>query len=175
MERLFTADLVLEPLTVAHAEAMFPVLSDPGLYRYLDYGPPPSVEHVRSVYARLEKGASPDGSETWLNWILCLDGAVPIGYVQATLEASNTAWIAYFLGRAHWGHGYACAATKTMLGHLVQRYEIVDFLATVETENARSIALLERLEFNRVTAQDAAAHELSDTELLFERNAGTTG
>jgi len=170
-----TPDLVLEPLTVAHAEAMFPVLSDPELYRYLDYGPPPSVEHVRNVYARLEKGVSPDGTETWLNWILCLDGNVPIGYVQATLESSNTAWIAYFLSRAHWGHGYASAATKTMLSHLVQRYETAEFLATVETENARSIALLERLDFNRVPARDAAAHELSDTELLFGRNAGTIG
>ena len=171
MERLFTTNLVLEPLTVVHAETMFPVLSDPELYRYLDYGPPPSLNHVRSVYKRLQQGASPDGRETWLNWILCLDGATAIGYVQATLVSPNTAWIAYFLSGNHWGHGYAYSATRTMLGHLIDRYDVDDFLATVETANARSISLLEHLEFERAAGHEAEVHELSDTEVLFKRHA----
>jgi ribosomal-protein-alanine N-acetyltransferase len=171
IERLFTSNLVLEPLTVAHTEAMFPVLSDPKLYRYLDYGPPPSLDHARGVYTRLQQGASPDGRETWLNWMLCLDGAIAIGYVQATLVSPNTAWIAYFLSSNHWGNGYAYSATKAMLRHLIERYDVDDFLATVETANARSISLLERLEFERAASHDDEAHELSDTEVLFHRHA----
>ena len=43
MQALAADDLVLEPLVSGHAEAMFEVLSDPELYRYLDQPPPPSV------------------------------------------------------------------------------------------------------------------------------------
>jgi RimJ/RimL family protein N-acetyltransferase len=170
MEALETADLVLEPLTVAHAEAMFPILSDPILYRYLDYGPPPSVNHVRGVYEQLQKRASPDGHETWLNWVICLRGTLPIGYVQATLVPTNSAWVAYFLGSAYWGHGYAYAATETMLRHLAEIFGSKLFLATVEIANVRSIALLKRLSFEQVSGQDAASYDLSNTELLFKRH-----
>jgi len=170
MECLRTAELILAPLTVAHAEAMFPVLSEPALYRYLDYGPPPSVEHVRGVYAKLEKRAPPDGSETWLNWIVCLRSSrVPIGFVQATLVSQSTSWVAYLLSGAHWGRGYAHAAMGAMLLHLTERYGATEFLATVEDANARSISLLERLAFERATVEEVAPHELSSTELLFKR------
>ena len=43
MRELRAGELLLEPLRVAHAEAMFKVLREPRLYRYLDYPPPPSV------------------------------------------------------------------------------------------------------------------------------------
>jgi hypothetical protein len=55
-----TSELTLAPLGVADAEAMFELLSDAELYRYLDYPPPPSVEHLRAVYAQLEARKSPD-------------------------------------------------------------------------------------------------------------------
>ena len=61
MQTITVAKLVLEPLTVADADTMFGVLSDPQIYRYLDYGPPPSVEHLREVYTKLESRKSPDG------------------------------------------------------------------------------------------------------------------
>jgi [ribosomal protein S5]-alanine N-acetyltransferase len=173
MEYLRTAELVLEPLTFAHAEAMFEVLSEVELYRYLDYGPPPSVEHVRGVYERLERRASPDGRDTWLNWVVCLRTGVPIGFVQATLRSQSTAWVAYLLGSAHWGHGYAHAATGAMLEHLTGQYGSTEFLATVENANARSISVLERLAFKRATTQEAASHELSSTELLFTRRGAS--
>ena len=171
MQRLLAANLVLEPLTEAHAEAMFPALSDPELYRYLDYGPPPSLDDLRSVYKRLQRGVSPDGSEIWLNWILCLDGAINIGYIQATLVSPNAAWIAYFLSSDYWGHGYAYSATKAMLQHLIERYEVAEFLATVEMENIRSISLLERLGFERAAHHEAEPHKLSNSEILFKRQS----
>jgi len=169
METLRTTALVLEPLTAAHAESMYPLLSEPELYRHLDYGPPPSVEHVRGVYAQLERRAPPDGSEIWLNWIICLGGRNPIGFVQATVVSPHTAWVSYLLGRSHWGHGHARAATGAMLEHLSKKYGAVEFLATVENANTRSIVLLERLSFRQATAEEVAPHDLSGTELLFRR------
>ena len=167
MQTLSAPGLALEPLTVAHADAMFEVLSEQRLHEYLDYGPPASAEHLRGVYSKLERRASPDGSEQWLNWVVCLGCTEPIGVVQATIFAPGTSWIAYVFASKHWGKGFAQASTKVMLEHLASRYRINTFLATVEVENARSIALLERLSFRRATSQEAQAHQLTKTELLF--------
>ena len=171
MQTITTAELVLEPLTVAHAQAMFEVLADPEIYHYLDYPPPPSAEHLRTVYARVEARQSPDGQQTWLNWVVRPQGGpAPVGYVQATVVSTgDVASIGYVLSSRHWGHGYAYGAVQAMLEHLPMAYGVRRFLATVEVENRRSIRLLERLAFRPATESEIAGHELSATERLFVR------
>ncbi len=80
MRTLEADGLVLEPLTVAHAEAMFALLSDPALYRYIDEAPPADVDHLRARYARLERRESADGRQRWLNWVVRAPGQPPLGY-----------------------------------------------------------------------------------------------
>ncbi|HEY8709547.1 MAG TPA: GNAT family N-acetyltransferase [Burkholderiaceae bacterium] len=169
MKTITTPELSLEPLTVAHAEPMFGVLCDPELYRYLDYGPPPSVEHVRNVYTRLEHRQSPDGKQQWLNWVVRLKGGGLLGCVQATLVELGVAWVAYVFASTHWGRGYAFGATGAMIEHLEHAYGSNTFLATVEAENTRSIALLDRLSFHLATQEQARSHDLTVTERLFVR------
>src|SRR5882757_164056 len=160
MHALTTGELILEPLVVSHAEAMFKVLSEPELYRYLDYPPPPSIEHLRSVYARLESRASPDGTQRWLNWVVRRPGKPPFGYVQATVTSTKTAWLGYVFSAEHWGRGYATKATEAVLEHVAHAYGVARVLATVEVENQRSIRLLERLDFHEATVQELEGHEL---------------
>ena len=169
MDAITTARLVLEPLVVAHAETMFDVLGDLAIYRYLDYPPPPSIEHLRSVYSRLEARTSPDKSEIWLNWVVRPHGQLPVGYVQATVVSPQTAWVAYVLSSKHWGNGYAHEATRAMLEHLATAYGVIRYLATVEAGNQRSIRLLERLGFRGASAEALEGHSLSHTERLFIR------
>ncbi|MEO5879311.1 MAG: GNAT family N-acetyltransferase [Candidatus Eisenbacteria bacterium] len=169
MTLLTAAGLELEPLSVAHADAMFEVLADPELYRYMDNAPPPSVEHLRGLYERQVVGKSPDGSETWLNWVIRRPGHPPMGYVQATVSSAHQAWVAYVLGRRHWGEGHAHAAMDAMLKHLSAARGVVRFLATVEVDNLRSIRLLERLGFRLADAREAGGHHLTETERLYIR------
>ena len=122
---------------------MFEVLSDPLIYEYLDFPPPPSLEHLQRVYASLERRASPDGTEQWLNWIVVRDGAA-IGLVQATVRGDETE-VAYIFGSAHWGRGFAFEAMTAMLAHLGGQR----FFANVDARNERSIMLLTRLGFRR--------------------------
>jgi RimJ/RimL family protein N-acetyltransferase len=157
---------LLEPLTRDHAAAMFDVLREPELYRYLDHGPPPSPEHLRGVYEELEARVSPDGSQLWLNWVVRPHGAAPVGFVQATVTGAD-AWVAYVLAREHWGRGYAFQAARAVMDHLRDTCGVIRFLATVEAENERSLRLLRRLGFRAATETEAREHELSATERLF--------
>jgi len=169
MRALATSGLVLEPLTVAHAEAMFELLSDLDLYRYLDDLPPASVEQLRNRYARLESRASADGKQRWLNWVVREPGQPPMGYVQATVLDNGSAWVAYLLGSRHRGRGHATQATAAMLEHLESDCGASRQIANVEAENLRSIRLLERLGFRAATAAEAAEHEPTATERIFVR------
>ena len=168
MKPLRAGDLALEPLEARHAEAMFAVLNDAELHRHLDYPPPPSVEHLRNVYTRLEGRRSPDGAERWLNWIVSLAGA-PIGFVQATVMQDGSAWVAYVFAREHHGRGFATRATGAMLDHLVAEHGARAFLASVEAANAPSIRLLARLGFRLATDGESRAHELTPSERLYVR------
>ena len=168
MERLADAALVLEPLELGHAEAMYRILCDPELHRYMDDPPPVSLDALREHYRMLERRTSPDGLQHWLNWIVIPADGEPVGFVQATVEAT-TASIAYTLARAHWGRGYATRACQLMIANLVERYGVERLVAVVEVENARSIRLLERLGF--ALAADTANVSLTPSERLFVRVA----
>ncbi|MDQ2734080.1 MAG: GNAT family N-acetyltransferase [Pseudomonadota bacterium] len=169
MKEIETTRLVLEPLVVDHAAAMFEVLREPVLYKYLDYPPPASVEHVRDSYARLESRASPDGSQGWLNWVVRPRDEEPIGFVQATIFGDQRTWIAYLLGSKSWGHGYAAEAVRAMLKHVAAEYGSSCFQATVEARNVRSVRLLERVGFRSAPSEESAGHALSPSERLFAR------
>jgi [ribosomal protein S5]-alanine N-acetyltransferase len=166
VDTLRTSDLVLEPLTAGHAEALFEVLRDPELYAYLDDGPPPSAEHLRGVYQELEARVSPDGSQLWLNWVIRPQGGPPAGFVQATVTGGD-AWVAYVLARASWGRGYAVQATRAVVDHLRTGCGVTRFLATVDAGNERSARLLGRLGFRPATQAEAREQEIPATDRLY--------
>ena len=170
MQTIVTPELTLDPLHTSHAEAMFELLQDSEIYKYLDYSPPVSVEYLRNVYARLEARRSPDGSEAWLNWVIRPREHPPVGYVQATVASNRSAHIAYVLASRYWGHGYAQRAMLAMLEHLASAYDVERCLATVEAGNQRSLRLLERLDFSPAAASDLQRHHLSMTERMFVRS-----
>jgi len=174
MRTLQADGLVLEPLTAAHAEAMFALLSDPALYRYIDEAPPADADSLRARYARLERRESADGRQRWLNWVVRAPGQPPLGYVQATVLDNGSAWVAYLLGSAHQGRGHATHATAAMLAHLESEHGTSHLLANVEAENLPSIRLLQRLGFRAATPAEAARHEPTASERIFvrERLAG---
>lgn len=152
-----TERLLLEPITPAHAEAMFEVLSDEGIYTYLPTSPPASLDALRDSYEFLSRGESPDGRESWLNWILVdREGGRALGYLQATVREPESCLIAYVLNPAHWGKGFAREASAALIGHLFERYEIPSVEAYIDTRNGPSLRLVESLGLVRThTIRDA--------------------
>lgn len=146
---LATPRLRLEPQVRAHARAMMRVLGDPRVHLYLPTDPPTDEAALAQRFARLESRRSPDGREGWLNWTALLrDGGLAIGTVQATVHASGTqADVAYLFHPDAWGRGFAAEAVGAMLDHLRTGLGVTHLCARLDTRNARSRRLVERLCF----------------------------
>lgn len=172
MRTLSNAVVRLEPQVAAHAGAMFDVLCDPAIYEH-ENEPPSSLEWLRTRFARLESRLSADGSQRWLNWVVFLRSADPIGYVQATVYASRRADIAYVLNSRYWGRGLATAAVNLMIAELVTSYRVETLSAVLKQTNLRSKRLLERIGF--ALASQSLHHEYkagTDEVLMLRRAAG---
>ena len=154
--------ILLEPQVASHAPEMFVLLQDPAIYEY-ENEPPESEAWLAQRFARLESRGSPDGRETWLNWIVRLPGGEAAGYVQATIDAAGNASIAYILASRFWGRGLAGRAVEAMIGELRDRYGARVLVATLKAANLRSLRLAERLGFTR--APDPSSIEADEIRL----------
>jgi len=135
---LETERLRLEPLTAAHADEMAPLLDDPTLHTYVG-GAPLSLDELLARYARQEGGLSPDGRERWLNWI-CRErrSGVAVGFAQATVdEDAGYAEVAWVIGSAYQGRGYAAEAAAMMVARLGEA-GIRVIVAHIHPDNAAS-------------------------------------
>lgn len=150
-EALRTARLLLEPLTAEAAaglaEEMVPVLADPSLYLFTG-GTPPGPEELRRRYDAQAIGASPDGSQRWLNWIVrdrASGGAV--GFVQATVEeaagalAAELAWV---VGPAGQGRGVATEAAAAVLTRL-RKHGVATVTACIRPDHTTSARVATKL------------------------------
>jgi RimJ/RimL family protein N-acetyltransferase len=97
---------------------MVEVFADPALYAFIG-GEPPSFEALTARYRAWVAG-SPRAGETWWNWVIRLrDGGTAIGHVQATvIDAERSADIAWTVGTAWQGRGYATEAAKSLVDWL---------------------------------------------------------
>jgi len=98
--------LRLDPITVRDAGELFAVLDHPGLHTFTG-GAPMSRDALEKWIEFVVPGHSPDGAETWRNWVVRLrDGGQTIGTVQATI-VGDEATLAWTIGGEWQGHGYA--------------------------------------------------------------------
>ena len=170
MNVIETDRLTLEPLTAAHAEEMFAVLSDPAIYEF-ENQPPASVAALREQYRRWETRGSPDGRERWLNWVVRRRGAELIGYVQVTIWPTGRAGIAYEFNSRYWRRGYGREATQAMLAELISRYGVREFTAVLKRANFRSLGLLNCLGFAPAPAALLAQNGIEADEIMMHNTA----
>ena len=157
-----TARLDIVPLRAAHAQLLFPLLADPRQYRYVPDAARASVAELWQRFEQLERGPAAGSAERWLNWLVLRrsDGQA-VGTLQATVTPGEPAWIGYALFPPFWGQGYATEACAWLVAELTEPHGVREILASVDTRNAKSIALLERLGFERVATEAAELHGTS--------------
>lgn len=112
---------------------MVDLLGDRLLYAYFDDEASPTLDELRLRYARQSAGGSPDGRETWHNWILRIRETGEVaGFVQATIGATSgsstagadtvetpfdgasSAELAWVVGTAYQRRGYATEAVAAV-------------------------------------------------------------
>ncbi len=143
---LATPPISLEPLCASHAEELFAGLTTPSQYEFLPQDPPVSLAAVQDRYQRWESRRSPSGDELWLNWLV-RENETAAGLMQATCTTEGRALLAYQLFVPFQRRGIAAKAVGLMLNHLQSSVGITTVRALVDTRNAHSIRLLERLGF----------------------------
>ena len=139
-----TERLELEPLRLDHAPELAALLDDPELYRFTG-GRPETLSEVTARLRRQVPGASPDGRQGWLNWVLRLRTAerAAVGTVQATLVGPE-AELAWVVGTAHQGEGYAGEAAIAVRDWL-RAQGIETLIAHIHPAHAASAGVARRL------------------------------
>ena len=113
-----TERLDLEPLVVAHATELAPLLDDPRLHEFTG-GAPVSAAALADRYRRLAKRRSPEGDQGWGNWVMRVRATGrTVGTVQATLPAAGPAEVAWVVAREAQGKGYAKEAARSLVTRL---------------------------------------------------------
>lgn len=143
--------LVLEPLQVAHAAELSVVLDDPALHTFIG-GAPATEAQLVERFGRQVVGWSPDRSERWLNWVVRrrADDQV-VGTVQATVTSVDgrlAAELAWVIGTAYQGQGYARTAAEAMAGWL-RLHGVVVLVAHVHPDHPASQAVARGLGLTR--------------------------
>jgi len=150
---------------------MFRVLSDPAIYEF-ENDPPRSEEWLARRYEFLESRGSPDGTEQWLNWVVQLPAGELAGYVQATVLASGTSYVAYELNSRYWRQGIGSNAVTAVLEELRSTYAVHTVVAALKTANYRSVALLQRLGFSPASQPQAAEFRPEADERVMVKTVG---
>lgn len=172
LKTLSTQCCTLEPLVASHAREMFSVLSDPAIYEF-ENGPPASEAWLARRYELLESRTSPDRSQQWLNWVVRLPTGELAGYVQATVLALGTSYVAFELNSRYWRQGIGSSAVTAMLEELGSNYAVQTFVAVLKTANHRSMALLRRLGFLPATEPQVAEFRPEPDESVMVKVAPT--
>ncbi|MEV6415644.1 GNAT family N-acetyltransferase [Kribbella sp. NPDC051718] len=157
--RFVTDRLAMLPLRVEYAEAMTPVLADPGLYEFTG-GEPPTAGALTERYRRQVAGPGRPG-ESWLNWVISATQYDElVGYVQATV-LGDEAEIAWVLGTTWQGLGYAKEAAVGLVGWL-EAHGAARIIAHVHPDHIASAGVAAAAGLRRTEQMD-------DGELLWVR------
>ncbi|GAC1659484.1 MAG: hypothetical protein NVS9B12_12730 [Vulcanimicrobiaceae bacterium] len=181
MERheLLSQRLRLEPTGAHHAAKVFGEISDERLWKFFPSLRPHTLEDLRALYRRWERGNPyANRDELWENWVCFLrESETPVGGMQATLLPGNIAHLAYVIYSKHQRQGYAREAGQAVLDHLRGVHGVKRVLADMNVENEASIKVVEALGFTRIEERSKVqpGHGSAANEYVYELTWNGTG
>jgi RimJ/RimL family protein N-acetyltransferase len=112
--RIEADEVRLDPLQVADAHELAPLLDDPGLHEFIG-GEPLSEGELERRYRALVADAPEDSDATWFNWTIRrrADGRA-VGTAQATVAGGEAA-LAWVIAARWQGRGYASEAARALV------------------------------------------------------------
>ena len=146
---LDTRDLHLRPINVADAEAMLEILSDSQSMKYWSHTP---VANINAAIKSLSEDVESDASGSSLCWAVTLKGKDKlIGkcILFSFSPANRRAEIGFILNRNYWRQGLMHQALEAVIAFAFDTLNLHRIEADTDTENVGSLALLEKLGFER--------------------------
>ena len=144
---LETERLALREWRPEDAEALFEMMGDAEVMRYVDIGKPwEDIGRVREWLGRVRENY---GTRGWGRWaVVERDGRLVVGSCGfVPLPWSGEIDFGYMFRRDRWGKGYASEITPAVLRHGFERYGFREVVASIAPENAASRRVLEKLGF----------------------------
>jgi RimJ/RimL family protein N-acetyltransferase len=144
---LLTARLRLRPVADSDAEALFSMHSSASVLRYWDSSPWREPARAQGFIAACRRMAD-DGTGVRVMIERSLDGAF-LGWCGLSRwnPGHRSAALGYCLPEAAWGHGYATEAARALLEWAFDTLDLNRVQAEVDTRNAASARVLEKLGF----------------------------
>ncbi|MCQ2468807.1 MAG: GNAT family N-acetyltransferase [Ruminococcus sp.] len=135
-----TERLILRPLTVDDAEAVFAWTGDERVAKYMLYTVNPDVNAAREWLGSLEKL---ENEYTW--GIVRKSDSLLIGASSIRLHTDDGSWsFGYNIRYDCWNNGYATEATLRMMEYVRRNHNAKHFTAEHAAENAASGRVIEK-------------------------------
>ena len=168
---LETERLILRPYGQDDAPAISELLDDPVMADFLMVIPQPFVEFdarqlVKAAWRRLTTGRGFD------LLVVPRDGGAPVGSAGVGLHDEGVRGeLGFWIGRAHWGQGYASEAAARMVAFARDTLGVSRITATATVDNAASRRVLEKLAFVETgrTEKQVLSTGKKREAILFER------
>lgn len=144
-----TRDLYLRPSNAGDAESMFTMLSDPESMKYWCAEP---ISDLEAAVEALNKDLESDAQGSSMCWAVCLKGQDKmIGkcILFQFSQQNRRAEIGYLLNRDYWRQGLMHQALEAIIDFAFNTLELHRIEADVDTQNAGSLGILEKLGFQR--------------------------
>jgi len=141
--------LLLRPLALSDSQAFFDIFSDADTLLYWSREPISSHEEAAAL---IQKELDFAKSGTCISWGVALpDSNLLIGKANIfqLSEQHRRAEVGYILDRQHWGRGYMTEAMRCVLAYAFDKLKLHRLEADTDPENAPSLALLEKIGFQR--------------------------
>jgi len=146
---LDTSDLHLRPLNTADAEAMFAILSDSESMKYWVHKPAPDISVAINS---LRKDLESDAAGNSICWAVTINGQNELIGKCILFQFNQDhrrAEIGFILNRNYWRQGLMHQALEAVITFAFDTLKLHRIEADTDTENTGSLALLEKLGFER--------------------------
>lgn len=146
---LDTRDLRLRPSNPTDAEGMFAMLSDPESMKYWSDKP---IKNLDAAVEVLNKDLESDAQGKSMCWAVTFPGKDKMIGKCILFQFDQTnhrAEIGYILNRDYWRQGLMQQSLEAVINFAFDTLKLHRIEADIDTENASSLGLLEKLGFKR--------------------------
>jgi RimJ/RimL family protein N-acetyltransferase len=171
---LETGRLALREWRVEDAEALYALMGDPEVMRYVDAGRPwEGVGRVREWIEKLNVSYRTRGFSRWA--VVERGAGLVVGSCGfAPLPWSGEIDFGYMFRRDRWGRGYASEITPAVLRHGFERYSFAEVVASIAPENGASRRVLEKMGF-LYRGKEVLPGEEEESEIYVAVNPSAAG